>query len=50
MNARSTQLREFADPAEFENLTEAEFEPVRRAILQFSKETAMQIAKALNAK
>ena len=46
----STPLSGFKDPADFENLTEAEFVPVREAILRFTEVVSNEAVKALNVK
>ena len=46
----STPLSGFKDPADFENLTEAEFAPVRDAILRFTEIASNEAVKALNVK
>jgi hypothetical protein len=45
-----TTLTGFKDPAAFENLTEAEFAPVRDAILRFTELVSNQAVKTLNVK
>lgn len=45
-----TPLLGFKDPANFENLTEAEFSPVRDAILQFIEIATTEAIKTLNVK
>ncbi|SRR5712692_6100852 len=47
---RVTPLTNFPAPANFEQITEAEFLPVRDVILKFSEQMAVEIAKALNPK
>lgn len=46
----STPLSGFKDPADFENITEAEFAPVREAILRFTEVASNEAVKALNVK
>lgn len=46
----ATPLSGFKDPADFENLTEAEFAPVRDAILRFAELASNEAVKALNVK
>ena len=46
----ATPLPGFKDPANFENLTEAEFSPVRDAILRFTEIASAEAIKTLNAK
>lgn len=43
-------LQKFKEPANFENLTEAEFLPVRDAVLQFTEKASAQALKTLNTK
>jgi len=43
-------LSGFKDPADFKNLTETEFAPVRKAILRFVELTSNEAVKALNVK
>ncbi|MAG81588.1 MAG: hypothetical protein EVA59_04300 [Limnobacter sp.] len=43
-------LRGFKSPADFENLTEAEFAPVRDGILSFTQEASNAVVRALNVK
>ena len=43
-------LRSFKSPANFENLTEAEFQPVREGILSFTQEAFKAVVKVLNVK
>jgi hypothetical protein len=46
----ATRFADFKEPADFKNLTEAEFAPVRSAVMRFVDYTSMEAVKALNAK
>ncbi len=46
----SAPLSAFRDPEDFKNLTEAEFAPVRDAILRFVEGVAKEAVKVLNVK